>query len=134
MLFSALNESATTSAPVVAAPATNGVPAASQAFATPGQPNMMTSNTQPQVNDCRGFRQAEDKRRSTFAEVSFWLPILLLFCSCFGATVGALDCLFNCVMATQGLKGKKRGKAIAALVMTLVALLIGIVMLIRSQA
>lgn len=44
MLFSALNESATTSAPVVAAPATNGVPAASQAFATPGQPNMMTSN------------------------------------------------------------------------------------------
>lgn len=90
-----------------------------------------SSKTKPQTQGTyNDFKQANSKRDNTFAEISFWVSIVMLVSSFFGIIAGAIIIIFNYYLAIQGLKSEKRGKAIAAIVMSSVAIVVVIVALI----
>ncbi|MBR2994213.1 hypothetical protein IKF43_02375 [Candidatus Saccharibacteria bacterium] len=83
-----------------------------------------------QQNTYGEFRQANEKRNNNYAEISFWVSILMLVVSFAGIAVGAIIVIFNYYLAAQGLKSGKKGKAIAAIVLSSIAIAIMIIKLI----
>lgn len=57
-------------------------------------------------------------------EVGFWLSIVGLILSFIGITYGVIIYLLNYYFASQGLKTRKRGKAIATIVLSSVSIVI----------
>lgn len=99
------------------------------------QPQQSTTPTQTQIqaqqqNTYGEFKQATNKRNNTCAEISFWVSILMLLASFTGIIAGAIIVIFNYYLASQGLKSNKKGKAIAAIVISSIAIVIVIVKLI----
>jgi len=104
-------------------------------FAALSSNNQPTTNQEPtsmsaKNTDYNNFQQSVDKRKTTCAEISFWISILLLLVSFGGVSMSAILIIVNYYLAAQGLKTNKRGKSIAAIVMTsisIVILIIGII-------
>ena len=91
--------------------------------------------TQPQIqtqqqNNYASFDQTVNKKNSTYAEISFWVSILMLTVSFFGIIVGAIIVIFNYYLAAQGLKSSKKGKSIAAIIISSIAIIVMIIKLI----
>ena len=83
-----------------------------------------------QQNTYGEFKQATNKRNNTCAEISFWISLLMLLASFTGIIAGAIIVIFNYYLAVQGLKSDKKGKAIAAIIMSSISIIIIIVKLI----
>lgn len=67
-------------------------------------------------------------------EIGFWLSILGLVCSFFGVAYGIFVYIIDFYFASQGLKTKKRGKAIATIVLSIISILIIIIELIVANS
>lgn len=70
------------------------------------------------------FQDETTKRQETMCEVGFWLSIVGIILSFFGVTYGVIIYLLNYYFASQGLKTRKRGKAIATIVLSSVSIVI----------
>ena len=60
--------------------------------------------------------------------MGFWLSIIGLLASFVGVAYGVIVYILNFYFASQGLKTRKRGKAIATIVMSIISIIIIIVM------
>ena len=92
---------------------------------------------QPVVNstvDYDNFKQEADKKKEKMAEISFWISILMLIAAFVGVSLSVLIAILNYYFAAQGLKSKKRGKAIAAIVITSVSIVVIIIMVALTLA
>ena len=77
-----------------------------------------------QNNFAQTFQDETMKKKEKMCNVGFWLSILGLVCSLFGATYGVIIYIMDFYFASQGLKTRKRGKAIATIVLSIISILI----------
>lgn len=90
-----------------------------------------TGNIQNNTNQfAQNFQNENTKKQETLCEVGFWLSILELFCSFFGAYYGIVVILIIFYFAYQGLNTRKRSKAIASMALSATSIVIMIVQLI----
>lgn len=98
--------------------------------ATPSVTTQPQPQPQPQPQNTYGnFKQVADNKNGTYAEISFWISIVMLLASFAGIAIGAIIVIFNYYLAVQGLKSNKKGKAIAAIVMSSIAIFVIIIQL-----
>ena len=57
-------------------------------------------------------------------EIGFWLSVFGLFASFFGVAYGVFVYIIDFYFASQGLKTKKRKKAIATIVLSIISILV----------
>lgn len=80
----------------------------------------------------QNFQSDITKKQETTCEFGFWLSILGLVCSLMGVTYGLFVYIIEFYFAIQGLKTKKRKKAITTIVLSIVSILILVLGLILS--
>jgi len=98
-----------------------------------GQP--ITNNYQEPVSNSvhqfsQTFQNETIKKQEKMCEIGFWLSLLGLLCSFVGITYGVIIYILNFYFASQGLKTRKKGKAIATIILSVVSLLIVIFQLV----
>jgi len=86
-----------------------------QAYQQPMQQNSQFAQT---------FQYETTKKQENMCEWGFWLSILGLLASFFGITYGVIIYILNFYFASQGLKTRKKGKAIATIVMSIISIVI----------
>lgn len=94
--------------------------------------NTMNNNTnlnqgnmqQPQNNFSQTFQNENQKKQETMCEIGFWISILGLISSFAGIVMGLFVYIMDFYFASQGLKTRKRGKAIATIVLSIISILI----------
>ncbi len=79
------------------------------------------------------FQDETTKKQEKQCEIGFWLSILGFACALFGVSYGIIIYIMNFYFASQGLKTKKRGKAIATIVLSIISILIIIIELILKS-
>ena len=89
--------------------------------------NINTSNI-----DTEKFNNETVKNREKLCEFGFWLSILGLLASFGGITYGIIVYIMNFYFATQGLKTRKKIKAIATIVLSILSILIIIIEIITT--
>lgn len=97
-----------------------------------GQPVNQMNIQQPQNNFSQTFKNENQKKQETMCEIGFWLSILGLLGSFAGIMMGLLVYVMDFYFASQGLKTRKRGKAIATIVLSIISILIVIIQLISA--
>ena len=75
-----------------------------------------------------------NKNRETMCEVGFWVSIVGILISIFGVSYGVIIYLLDFYFAAQGLKTRKKGKAITTIVLSVISVLILILQLIFKYA
>lgn len=86
------------------------------------------NNINPTQNSfAQTFQDETNKRKETWCEVGFWISIAGLLISFVGVSFGLLVYAFDFYCAAQGLKTRKRGKAIATIVISAISILILII-------
>lgn len=75
-----------------------------------------------------------NKNRETMCEVGFWVSIAGILISIFGISYGVIIYLLDFYFAAQGLKTRKKGKAITTIVLSVISVLILILQLIFKYA
>lgn len=70
------------------------------------------------------FQNETTKKQEKLCEIGFWLSIFGVFCSLIGKPVGIIIYIMDFYFASQGLKTRKRGKAIATIVLSIISILI----------
>lgn len=78
------------------------------------------------------FKQENEKSKEGFAIAAFVMSIVGLILSCFGWGLGVIIIMLEYYFAIQGLKSKKKGLAITAIVLASLALLINIITIILT--
>lgn len=91
-------------------------------------PNMQNNPNQFVQN----FEAETNKKKETMCEVGFWLSIAGLLISFFGITYGVLVYIMNFYFASQGLKTRKKGKAITTIVLSILSIIIFFVMIVLA--
>lgn len=77
-----------------------------------------TTGTAPVQNDSLNtFMEQNNKKQETLVIVGFVMSLIGLLLSCFGATYGVILIMLEFYFAIQGLKTKKKGLAIATIVL-----------------
>lgn len=94
-----------------------------------GQPVNQMNMQQPQNNFSQTFKNENLKKQETMCEIGFWISILGLLGSFAGIMMGLFVYVLDFYFASQGLKTRKRGKAIATIVLSIVSILIVIIQL-----
>lgn len=91
-----------------------------------GQPvnQINIQQTQPQNQFSQTFKNENQKKQETMCEIGFWISILGLLGSFAGVVMGLLVYVMDFYFASQGLKTRKRGKAIATIVLSIISILI----------
>ena len=64
--------------------------------------------------------------------MGFWLSIIGLLASFVGVAYGVIVYILNFYFASQGLKPRKRGKAIATIVMSIISIIIIVMQLVAA--
>jgi len=96
-------------------------------------PNTGQSLNQNNVSQfTQTFQNETTKKQEKMCEVGFWLSLFGLLCSFMGVAYGVIIYILNFYFASQGLKTRKRGKAIATIVLSIVSILIIIIQLISA--
>ena len=72
----------------------------------------------------QSFQDETTKKQEKMCEWGFWLSIFGLLASFVGVTYGVIVYILNFYFASQGLKTRKRGKAIATIVMSIISIII----------
>lgn len=101
---------------------------------TTGDPVNQINTEQPQNNFSQTFQDENQKKQEKMCEIGFWLSILGLVCSFFGVAYSIFVYIIDFYFASQGLKTKKRGKAIATIVLSIISILIIIIELIVANS
>lgn len=83
-------------------------------------------------NFTQKFQNETTKKQEKMCEIGFWISIFGLLASFFGVSYGLLVYIMDFYFASQGLKTKKRGKAIATIVMSIISILISILVLMSA--
>lgn len=78
-------------------------------------------------NFTQNFQEETDKKKETACEIGFWISILGLILSLFGMMVGIIIYILDFYFAYQGLKTRKKGKAIATIVMSIISIVVIII-------
>ena len=99
-----------------------------------GQPvnQMNVQQPQPQNQFSQTFKNENQKKQETMCEIGFWISILGLLGSFAGIMMGLFVYILDFYFASQGLKTRKRGKAIATIVLSIISILIVIGQLVMS--
>lgn len=101
-----------------------------------GQPINQNNFQQPVQNNANQFAQTfqdeTNKRKEKLCEIGFWLSILGVLGALGGVAMGLLVYIMDFYFASQGLKTKKRGKAIATIVLSIISILITILQLMSA--
>jgi len=92
-----------------------------------GQP--VQTNQNQFVNN---FQSETLKKQEKMCEIGFWLSLFGLLCSFVGVTYGVFVYIMNFYFASQGLKTRKKGKAKATIVLSIISILIIIFQLIGA--
>lgn len=79
---------------------------------------------QPQNNFSQTFQNENQKKQETMCEIGFWISILGLISSFAGIVMGLFVYIMDFYFASQGLKTRKKGKAIATIVLSIISILI----------
>lgn len=91
----------------------------------------ITSNMQNNVNQfSQKFQDETIKKQENLCEIAFWISIFGLIASFLGVTYGLLVYVLEFYFASQGLKTRKKGKAIATIIMAIISILIIVLQLI----
>ena len=85
-------------------------------------------------NFVQSFQDETMKKKEKMCEIGFWLSILGLVCSFFGIAYGIFVYIMDFYFASQGLKTRKKGKAIATIVLSIISILIIIFTLIIANS
>ncbi len=72
----------------------------------------------------QSFQDETIKKQEKMCEWGFWLSIFGLLASFVGVAYGVIVYILNFYFASQGLKTRKRGKAIATIVMSIISIII----------
>ena len=72
----------------------------------------------------QSFQDETTKKQEKMCEWGFWLSIFGLLASFVGVAYGVIVYILNFYFASQGLKTRKRGKAIATIVMSIISIII----------
>lgn len=87
--------------------------------------NQTTDKSQNDSNDfAKTFEEETIQKQEKLCEIGFWLSILGVVLAFFGITYGVIIYMLNFYFASQGLKTKKRGKAIATIVLSIISIFI----------
>lgn len=86
--------------------------------------NTYQQPTQQNNQFVQTFQDETTKKQEKMCELGFWLSIFGLLASFFGVAYGIIVYIFNFYFASQGLKTRKRGKAIATIVMSIISIII----------
>ena len=78
------------------------------------------------------FQNETTKKQEKMCEVGFWLSLFGLICSFMGVAYGVIIYILNFYFASQGLKTRKRGKATATILLSIVSILIIIFQLVSA--
>lgn len=76
------------------------------------------------------FEAETNKKKETMCEVGFWLSIVGILISFLGVMYGGIIYVMNFYFASQGLKTRKKGKAIATIVLSIISIVIFFAMLV----
>lgn len=90
--------------------------------------NPQIQNNQTQFSQT--FKIENQKKQETMCEIGFWISILGLLGSFAGIMMGLFVYILDFYFASQGLKTKKRGKAIATIVLSIISIIIVLVQLV----
>ena len=85
-------------------------------------------------NFVQSFQDETMKKKERMCEIGFWLSILGLVCSFFGIAYGIFVYIMDFYFASQGLKTRKKGKAIATIVLSIISILFIIFTLIIANS
>lgn len=96
-----------------------------------GQP---INNNNNNNNFVQSFQDETMRKKEKMCEIGFWLSILGLVCSFFGIAYGIFVYIMDFYFASQGLKTRKKGKAIATIVLSIISILIIIFTLIIANS
>ena len=118
---------------------------ASQPIQSNLQSNAINNNQQnngqtyPQNNNfsnnnqfAQTFQDETTKKQEKLCEIGFWIYIFGLITSFFGVAFGMIVYIMDFYFASQGLKTRKKGKAIATIVLSIISILIIILELVVS--
>lgn len=106
------------------------------------QPNQTQSVQQPMYNQqpvqqatnsnqfTQAFQDENIKKKEKLCEIGFWISILGLVSSFAGVVMGVIVYALDFYFASQGLKTRKKGKAIATIVLSIISILVVILQLI----
>lgn len=90
-----------------------------------GSINQIKDESQNDKNNfAKTFQDETIKKQEKLCEIGFWLSILGVVLSLLGITYGVIIYMLNFYFASQGLKTKKRGKAIATIVLSIISIFI----------
>lgn len=89
-----------------------------------GQTVNQVNMQQPQNNFSQTFQNENQKKQETMCEIGFWISILGLISSFAGIVMGLFVYIMDFYFASQGLKTRKKGKAIATIVLSIISILI----------
>lgn len=92
------------------------------------------NNNDNNNNFVQSFQDETMKKKEKMCEIGFWLSILGLVCSFFGIAYGIFVYIMDFYFASQGLKTRKKGKAIATIVLSIISILIIIFTLIIANS
>ena len=89
---------------------------------------------QPVQNDPNQFVQTfqaeTDKKKETMCEIGFWLSIVGLLISFVGMSFGIIIYIMDFYFASQGLKTRKKGKAITTIILSALSIVVTIFLLV----
>ena len=92
--------------------------------------NNEIQNNSTNVNEfANNFENEIKKKKEKLCNIGFWLSILGLLCSFMGISYGVFIYALNFYFASQGLKTKKKGKAKATIVISIISIIISILWL-----
>jgi len=105
-----------------------------QNFQQPMQQPMNNQQPVQQATNSNQFTQAfQDetlKKKEKMCEIGFWISIFGLLCSFLGVVMGLIVYALDFYFASQGLKTRKKGKAIATIVLSIISILVVVLQLI----
>jgi len=81
----------------------------------------------------QSFQNETTKKQEKMCEWGFWLSIFGLFLSLFGVAYGVIVYILNFYFASQGLKTRKRGKAITTFVVFVLSIIIIVLQILAVQ-
>lgn len=87
--------------------------------------NEHSITSQENINQfAQSFQEKTTKTQENLCEVGFWLSILGVVCSLFGIMYGVIIYIIDFYFASQGLNTRKKGKAIATIILSVISILI----------
>lgn len=72
------------------------------------------------------------KKQEKMCEVGFWISIAGVLLSIFGVAIGVIIYILDFYFAAQGLKTRKKGKAIATIILSIFSILIIVIQIIAA--